>query len=99
MKTHLQIHHCIDLFLKKLDRLLPTVIYAAIIGTVRVFDVFWLNCDKHIAMMVRAFQGVLCVNKPIFMVCYKALCDGGQLWLPERGSHISEYNKYGTKIA
>ena len=32
-------------------------------------------------MMVRAFQGVLCVNKPIYMVCYKALCDVGQFYL------------------
>ena len=62
------------LFLKKLDRLLPTVTYVAIIGTIRAFDVFWL-------MMVRAFQGVLCVNKPIYMVCYKALCDVGQFYL------------------
>ena len=65
MKTHLQTHHCIDLFLNKLDRLIPTVTYAAIIGTIRAFDVFWLNRDKRIAVMVRAFQGVLCVDKPI----------------------------------
>ena len=81
MKTHLQTHHCIDLFLNKLDRLLPTVTYAAIIGTIRAFDVFWLNRDKCIAMMVRAFQGVLCVNKSIYMVCYKALCNVGQFYL------------------
>ena len=29
-------------------------------------------------MMVRAFQDVLCVNKPNYMVCYTALCDVGQ---------------------
>ena len=73
-KTQLQIHHCIDLlFQKKLDRQVPTV--------TRAFDVFWLNCGKRIPMMVRAFEGVSCVNKPIDMVCYKALCDVGQFYL------------------
>ena len=33
------------------------------------------------AMIVRAFQGVLCVIKPIYMVWYKALCDVGQFCL------------------
>ena len=32
-------------------------------------------------MMVRAFQSVLCVNKPIYVVCYKELCDVGQFYL------------------
>ena len=60
MKTHLQIYHCVDLFFqKKLDRQLPTVTYAAIIRTIREFDAFWLNRGKRIAMMERAFQGVL----------------------------------------
>ena len=82
MKTHLQIHYCIDLlFLKKLDRKLPTVTYAAIIGTIRAFDNIWLNRNKHTAMMVRPFQGVICVNEPIYKVCYKVLSDVGQFYL------------------
>ena len=69
-------HHCIDLlFQKRLDRQLPTVTYAAIICLIRAFDVFWLNRGKRIAMMVRALEGVLCVNKPTDMVCCKALCE------------------------
>ena len=66
-------------FPKKIGLLTPcSYLYAAFIRTIHAFDGFWLKRGKRIAMMVRAFQGVLCVNKPIYVACYKALCDVGQ---------------------
>ena len=97
-KTHLQIHDCIDLlFQKKLDRQLPTVTYAAIIRTIRAFDGFWLKRGKRIAMMVRAFQSVLCVNKPIYVVCYKELCDVGQFYLLLNSLRLLVYMQFAVR--
>ena len=39
-------------------------------------------------MIVHAFEGVLCLNKPISMVCYKALCDVGQFYLLFNSLHL-----------
>ena len=61
-------------FPKKIGSLTPYSYYVAItvLCTICAFDVFWLNRDKRIAMMVRAFQALLCVNKFIDMGRYTA---------------------------
>ena len=48
--------------------------------------------------MVRAFEGVLCVNKPIDMVCYKALCDVGQFYLLFNSLRLLLYMQFQNQI-
>ena len=48
-------------------------------------------------MMVRTFEGVLCVNKPIDMVYYKALCDLGQFYLLFNSLRLLVYMQFAVR--
>ena len=48
-------------------------------------------------MMVRTFQGVLCGDTPIYMVCYKALCDISQFYLLFNSLRLLVYMQFAVR--
>ena len=48
-------------------------------------------------MMVHAFEEMLCVKKPIDMVCYKVLCDVGQFYLLFNSLRLLVYMQFAVR--